>query len=333
MKIAIAGAGPAGSYLSYELSKDNEVDVFEKRSPEKLGEDCAWGTSMRTLKKYSSVMGLNYEKYINHICDRFISDIYQNKDAVSFDKNAFLLDVLRNSRSEVSFEEEVSREDLDSYDLIIDATGPKRDLLPEASNNLRKDWRCPLYQLDVKSEDFPEDFYFHFPRGVGYLYAFPQGKNEVKVGCGFFDRNPKEVMEGYLSDKKYEVKNEVGAMIRFIPPSKSEPFFNMDGTPVIGVGESVGTVSPASGVGIAPSLRCSDFFLESFRENENLGQVAIAFREKILGRFEGIESQFDLLKSWRDSHKLKQLWNLMKMKVPDYFGGNISKLSMIRKLN
>lgn len=51
MHIGIVGAGVAGSYLSYRLSKQHTVEVFERKAREDLARDCAWGTSRRTLQR------------------------------------------------------------------------------------------------------------------------------------------------------------------------------------------------------------------------------------------------------------------------------------------
>ncbi|NIU84416.1 MAG: hypothetical protein GWN64_13315, partial [Candidatus Thorarchaeota archaeon] len=89
------------------------------------------------------------------------------------------------------------------------------------------------------------------------------GNNKTKVGCGGFDRNPKQEVEAFLAGKQYEELYRTGGIVRMIPPSRSRPFFEAEAPPIVGVGESIGTVSPISGEGISCTLRCSDIFLDA----------------------------------------------------------------------
>lgn len=256
MKIAIAGAGVSGSHLTHSLSGDHEVEVFDRREAEDLGQNCAWGTSMRTLRKYSSRIGKDPSDYLRHVSENFISDVFVNRDTVTFDKNKFLRDFLEKSGAKVNYSSDIEEADFDSYDLIIDATGTKRELLPAPSNDLESSWIAPCFQAVVKSEELPKDLYFDM-KETWYLWSFPQGKDKHRVGCASFELNPREEVEEFLSGKHHETIEEAGASIRGVPPEKSLPFFVEKDPPVIGVGECIGTVSPFSGEGITFSLICS----------------------------------------------------------------------------
>lgn len=327
MNIAIVGAGVAGSYLAFMLSREHTVDVFEKKPPENLGKDCAWGTSLRMLQKYAPLMDRDSSDYLRFVSEGFVSKGIINRDTVTFNKSQFFQDLLTSSDALVYYKHKVTTDDLADYDLVIDATGSARSLLPPPQNDLKDRWVCPCYQLDVKFDDLPEDFYFE-PRGVGYMWVFPQGNGVAKVGCGSFDLNPRGEVEKYLSGMNYEVVDKIGAGVRLIPPSKLRPFYSLDNPPVIGVGEAIGTVSMVSGEGIFPSMICADLLLESLEE-ESIERIAKVYESKVLKEFKWVDSQFNFIYSVRYGNYLTQLWNLLRLEIPDYACGTVSKLKMI----
>lgn len=327
MKIAIVGAGVAGSYLAFMLSREHTVDVFEKKTLENLSRDCAWGTSLRMLQKYAPLIGRNPSDYLRFVSEGFVSKGIIDRDTVTFNKHQFFQDLLNSSEALVYYKYKVTKDELEVYDLVIDATGSARSILPPPQNDLKDRWVCPCYQLDVRSRDLTEDFYFE-PRGIGYLWVFPQGNGIAKVGCGSFDLNPREEVEKYLSGMSYEVVDKVGAGVRLIPPSKSVPFYSLDDPPVMGVGEAIGTVSMVSGEGVYPSMICADHLIESLKE-KSIEQAAKVYESKVLEEFKWLDSQFNFIYSVRYGNYLSQVWNLLRLEIPDYACGTVSKIKMI----
>lgn len=330
MKIGIAGSGVGGAYLAYSLSPEHEIKVFDKREESRIGEDCAWGTSLRTLKKYTARMDEDYKKYILYEAKDFVTDVFKNRDAVTFDKNKFLRDFLKASDAEAHFKKDIRNVDLDEFDLLIDATGPNRVLLPPPRPDVEGQWICPCYQVDVSSEDLPDDFYFELKESW-YLWSFPLKGEEAKVGCASVDSNPKREVEEFLAGRDYELIDEIWAKVRGLPPSYSEPFFVNGDPPVFGVGEAIGTVSPFSGEGITYTLICSDLFLDSFRRHEKMKRVAEDYRRKVLKEFDWIKIHFDFVNSVRFGNPLSQIWNLIRAPVPKESVGGLSKLRLFRE--
>lgn len=328
MHIGIVGAGVAGSYLSYRLSKQHTVEVFERKTREDLARNCAWGTSRRTLQRYCDICGLDPQEYLHHTCRKFLSDIYVNRDSISFNKRKFLLDLLGKSEATVHFENTLVRQKIKEYDLVIDATGPYRELLPKSRGKLSQSWISPTFQLDVRSDELPNDFYCR-PRGVGYLWVVPQEENKAKVGCGSFDYNPKKAVMEFLADKAYEETYRTGGFVRMLPPSKSKPFHVKGESFVIGVGESIGTVSPIDGEGITSCLLCSDIFLSVFQNNSGLEKIAKRYEQKILREFEWIDSQFKFIRALRFENRFSQFLHLLKLSVPAYSARKVSKVGML----
>lgn len=328
MRLAIAGAGVAGAYLSYRLAQNYSVEVFERNAAEALGRNCAWGTNLRVLKKYCKICGLNPREYLLHVCKELLSDIYVNSDSVIVDKRRFLLDLLEKSEADVHFQKRVKPSDLRAFDLVIDATGPYRALLPPPHANLSGNWICPTFQVDVISTELPTDLYF-VPRGIGYLWVFPQGNNKAKVGYGGFDRNPKQEVETFLAGKQYEELFRTGGIVRMVPPSRSQPFFAAGPPPIIGVGESIGTVSPLSGEGISCTLRCSDILLDALTSGGTFTEIALRYEEKILNEFAWIERQFTFIKEVRFGDRISQFSSLFTVGTPSYVAWDVSKFGLL----
>ncbi len=330
MRLAIAGAGVAGAYLSHRLSQKYTVEVFERKSAEDLGRNCAWGTNLSILRKYSKLCGLNPKHYILHVCKELLSDIYVNRDSVIVDKREFLLDLLEKSEAQVHFQKRARTSDLGNFDLVIDATGPSRALLPPPCAPSSGNWICPTFQVDLLSSELPTDLYF-VPRGIGYLWVFPQGGNRAKVGYGGFDRNPKQEIEAFLAGKKYEEFYRTAGMVRMIPPSRSRPFFKLGTPPIFGVGESIGTVSPISGEGISCTLHCSDILLDALTSKENLRELALHYEENILNEFAWIDRQFTFINEVRFGDRCSQFWSLLKMSTPSYVAWDVSKVGLLTR--
>lgn len=330
MEIAIVGAGVAGSYLAFQLSKQHSIDVYEKRLPEDIAKDCAWGTSWRTLRHYCRVCNLSPKNYLFHICDTFRSTVYVNRDTISFDKRQFLLDILKKSDANVIYDTKVSKNDLTGYDLLIDSTGAQRTLLPKTANALSEKWFVPNFQVEIHTTKLPKEFLFD-PRGIGYFWSFPQANKRFKIGCGSFTRNPKQEVESYLAAKEYSCIYQTGCLVRLYPPSKSHPFHCLSRPqPIIGVGECIGTVSPLSGEGITATLHCADLFIDAFKKRKKLKDIAKLYKEKVLTEFRWIERQFKFIRSLRFHNRLKQLWHLLHIEIPQYMAWNISKRGIIR---
>ncbi len=323
MKVGIAGAGVAGSYLAHKLSNDNEVVVFDKREKKELGNHCAWGTSRRTLKKYTEELGLEPSKYLLKSEKKFITNFFVNRDTITFDKNQFLTDILESGKFETKFQEKVTRYKLKDFDLIIDATGAERDILPESKNELNSNWYIPCFQLLVESESLPNDFYFEI-KGSGYLWVFPLNGNKYRVGCGAFDKNPRAETENFLEGKDHEILSRDGSMIRLIPPSKSRPFFVNTDPPVIGVGESIGIVSPLTGEGITHALKGANILLNNL-QLDKIKKESLYYEKDILEEFDWIDSQWNFMLSLRFRNKIDTFFKLLQLPIPDSFSGDILK--------
>ncbi len=324
LHVVIAGAGPAGAYLARRLGPRHEVEVRDPRSFETLGEDCAWGISLPAFRHFARRAGLAPGDYI--LCRRigFQSDLYQANASAVVDKNAFLRALLRRSGASVRRERMEDRAEAAGADLLVDATGRKRALLPRCGG--RDHWMLPCYQLVAEGEGLPPGFLLQ-QRGLGYLWAFPldEDAGTARVGCGSFDVRPRRAVEQFLADLAEQGSCRVrpgsgsGGAIRLLPPSRSLPLFQPGRPPVIGVGEAVGTVNPLTGDGIGPALRSAEMVAQMLLGRENnveLSEVGRTYRSRLLRRFRWVDRSHRFFRALRFGTPSEQLWGLITLQQP-----------------
>jgi 2-polyprenyl-6-methoxyphenol hydroxylase-like FAD-dependent oxidoreductase len=103
VRIAIVGAGVAGSYLGNRLhSRGHEVEIFEASKSQDHWPVCAWGASRHMLEKFSSESGLDFSKYTLHVGQRLRMDLpaekkeyLELKGLVTYDKKRWEQDLLK----------------------------------------------------------------------------------------------------------------------------------------------------------------------------------------------------------------------------------------------
>ncbi|MCS7142691.1 MAG: NAD(P)/FAD-dependent oxidoreductase [Aigarchaeota archaeon] len=267
MRVAIVGGGVSGSYLANLLSERHEVTVFEQQPDDRFFTVCAWGTSVHELRKLAGRIGLNFDDYIFFEGRRMIVDLWDSemeiplKGLCTFDKRRFVTDMHRSI--EVVYGHKVVREPPSGYDLIVDATGFHRALLPR----LERDYYIPTLEYKVFYDNPPyEDFYIKpIPGLSGYLWYFPLGDGVAHVGAGDYYKKHIGVLNSFMEGGRGEVAMRIGRPVRIAPPHLCRP---MSLGPVYGVGESIGTVYPVLGEGIIPGMQCAAILAEHINEEK-----------------------------------------------------------------
>ena len=269
MKIAIAGAGIAGGYLAALLAQEGlSPDVYDAMAHKtRCGcRSCGWGAPAR-IGPYLGAVGLEPEAYVLGTMPSLHFDgLATSTPLLTIDKPRLLQDLTRGVT--------VTRRDLGpdeagEYDVVVDATGIARALLPPC----RSDLTFPTLQHRVAVEPRGDDrleagVYGNGVPGPGYLWVFPVGQEQYHVGVGgvglaglesFLERFYRE-MAGRFSFTRL---CGCSGGIRVASPYCSGPFYvetkQRDGRArlVVGVGESIGTVAPFTGEGIVFSLECA----------------------------------------------------------------------------
>jgi len=295
LNVAVVGIGIAGSYLLSRLSEHNQVTGYEFLPYEKFDAVCSWGTSKHEMKRIIQLAGLNFDDYILHEGQEMqvqvgsIKHVVKLKGLCTLDKRRLILDLVRGQH--VIYQTSPSMEELErnGFDIIIDATGMHRHLLPK----LEDDLLIPSVQYRLKYKDMPfDDFYIRpFPKLGGYLWFFPLGNGEAHVGAAdYFHRHDEELAK-FLEEHPGEIIKKAGRPIRVSPPLVCVPLFIVRGkTTLVGVGDSVGTVFPMLGEGIIPSLQSTILL------TENLQQLPI-YKSKLLEKFALYDRFYELLRA------------------------------------
>jgi flavin-dependent dehydrogenase len=331
LNIVIVGLGVAGSYIASRLSGEHRVVVFERFRRESFDAACAWGTAKAGISKYAKDCGLNFDDYVTHTGREMLVNV--NGEIVNvglrglccFDKIRFITDMAAGQ--DVRFGKYITKDSLESdSDMVIDATGLIRPLLPKIKNDLLVP--CVQYRVKYKEPPF-DDFYIKpFPNLAGYFWYFPLGDGLYHVGAGDYNRRHNEEIDSFLKRYPGEIVKKNGRPVRITPPRLCEPFF--DGK-IVGVGESIGTVHPMLGEGIIPSLQCAEMLVD------NLDDLS-SYRKDVLEQFDifdliyrfirsKIEGEFSLTSNF---HSLWTIYRYMKTRE-DRFGMNV-RMRQIMKI-
>lgn len=264
MKLAIVGAGVAGSYLGNRLQEEgHQIEVFEASKKDAHWPVCAWGASKNMLEIFSKNAGLDFENYVLHRGKKLRMDLPENnteylelKGLVTYDKYRWEQDLSKDLNIHYGVHCTPESDFLKKYDYIVDCTGLHRTLLPRS----QQDFIIPSYEYLVDNVDEMEEFYVIGYKGArGYFWFFPLGDGRAYIGAGDIDRRYFGISEFFEKNPRAKVLKKIGRPIRLSPPKRMLPFsYNNK----IGVGESIGCVFPMLGEGIIPSLICCDIFIE-----------------------------------------------------------------------
>ena len=341
MRIAIAGAGVAGSYLGSMLTKrGHDVKVFESSSKDNHWPVCAWGASRHMLEKFSENAGLDFDDYVFHVGKTLKMELPKNvvehlelRGLVTYDKQRWESDLMKNVR--VHYGTKCTKESFpfDQYDYVVDCTGLHRSLLPRSKD----DFLIPAYEYLVEGVRGIDEFYVIGYKGAkGYFWYFPLDNNRGYMGAGDVEKKYYGVSEFFEQHPEAKISRKIGRPIRLAPPKKMEPF--VDGK-VIGVGESIGCVFPMLGEGIIPSLICCDIFLDVLGKDSDHFDAKL-YRKKVLDRFGYYDDVYRVvrlkmegkLSTVRHMNLLMSMYRHMK-REEKRFGFEISLDKMTRMVN
>jgi len=264
-KIAIIGDGVAGRTLARVLNQTGlEVKLFGRRHRNACGiRGCGWGTSVFCIDTLVK-MGLYPGEFIlRH--DRFIElDGRRVKgNLCAIDKPKLLEALAGNVRYD--------KPDIGDYDLVVDASGLSRQLLPPAPDD--KLARNYQYRCVTRDKAFPA---FDVIRG-GYLWTIPLGDTEAHIGGGSTSLSQGEIkglVEGRVQKYRGEVICGCYELIRL-----SGLILPVVNDRVVAVGESAGLVIPFGGGGIHPSIEAALMLARSIAD-DNFGRYNRGMRAK-----------------------------------------------------
>jgi len=258
---------------------------------------CGWGVPAG-IGKYLADVGLDLNEYIIESMSSMNFDgLVAKTPLFTVNKPRLLRDLRGTSRLR---REKLGPGEAKDYDVVVDATGITRSLLPPC----RSDLTLPTLQHRVAVEPrengtLEPGVYGNRIPGLGYLWIFPLGKNQYHIGIGGIGL----VNQDYLLERFYRESSDqfsftpicrCTGVIRVASPYYSTPFHvaktRKDGTPrsVIGVGESIGTVSPFTGEGIVYSLECAKILADAWPDQEE-------YTKNVLVRFAWMKKERETL--------------------------------------
>lgn len=276
MKVAIAGAGIAGSYLGSLLEQGGESPVVYdgRENGTSCGlRSCGWGAPF-AIGRYLAIAGLDLDEYFLEPMDSMNFDgLLAKTPLCTLDKPKLITD-LRSTLNVVR--RRFTSDDMGTYDIIVDATGISRAILPPC----RSDLTLPTLQYRVtlapNAGRMPgPGVYGNRIPGLGYIWVFPLGGRQYHIGAGGLvsDRHT-GILDRFIQDlsREYAVACHCSCpgRIRVASPFHALPFAierrrkNGELQWIVGVGESIGTVSPFTGEGIIHSLECAKILAGSW---------------------------------------------------------------------
>lgn len=322
--IHVAGLGVAGSYL-FRRMRDSGFDV-SGYDPKKRGFyiPCGYAVNINRLGGLMGNIGIEASEYleteassVTFESDSGISIRLPSSGFCTIDKNRLESDIMKGL--------EYNRRNADlpsgKGDLLIDATGVSRYYLGPAQGDLLMKTREYLTESSPRG-----DFYFrYFPSGKGYYWEFPL-KNGYHIGAG---GDSIDVVAEALD----QVKNPIRVMSRNIRLSPLFGQIHRDN--VIGVGESIGTVSPITGEGIVPSMESAEILFQCISKYSDIDELKEKYVAGIKRKFRRYEKLFGLLMNAREGN-LRNLGNVYSISSAkedfENFGIQLKILKVLRQI-
>lgn len=287
VRIAIAGAGMAGSYLNRTLNEIGgcEITLYDRPERTACGQrPCAWG--MAPAEEYRRLIGrfLDPERYVLGSASTVLIDgVSVGADLLTFHKPRLIRDLIGSTPVEQA------RIDADEFDIVVDATGVERAYLGPVEGG---DLVAELCQYRVLSE---ADLGAWFRTSAsGYGWCFPLGGREYHIGFGNL---PPHVGEGMGAIEHAlegaRIRCRCLSRVRLSSPHYSRPMVRGN---IVGVGESIGTVGPLGGDGNLYAMQCSELLAESLRDLDG-------YQEQVLRRFQWMKRERDALVKMLDGRR------------------------------
>ncbi len=185
---------------------------------------------------------------------------------LTVDKPRLVRDLARSVRVR---RQSVGPELAQEYDLVVDATGFARALLPPCRSDLvLSTLQCRVTSGARQTSLLEPTVEGHVVSGFGYSWVFPLGEGQYHVGActvgpADLDGLVEQIIRGLADESRLVRHCSCRGAVRVSSPYYATPFSTVPATEdethrlVIGVGESIGAVGPFTGEGIHPSMECA----------------------------------------------------------------------------
>ncbi len=277
IRIAIVGLGVAGSYLAARLAFETGHEVYGFDMLGSADSKCAWGGSKYELSRILGALDVDFDDYVLYE-GRRLHVVFEDGGErtiptiglVTFDKNRVEEDLIAKASrggAKILRGRKVGVGDLVGFDLIVDASGVYRSILPKIAG----DTIFPNLEYRVQYDGDPpfDDFtVLPYPGLTGYTWFFPLGSNLAHVGGGDKLHRQKDYVDQFMAKHGGRRLKTIARPIRLLPFGRTNPvWLRANGSLIVGVGEAVGTVFPLLGEGIIPSYQSAEILFESIGES------------------------------------------------------------------
>jgi flavin-dependent dehydrogenase len=252
LRLAICGAGVAGSYLYSLLSlnrSDIKLEIFDGNP--RRGCSCAFGTFYSLLAEKLKRVHLNVEDYVlSKNTGVVINGVFVKlRNEITIDKPRLVRDLCPHPIPM----------DVDPFsvegDIVVNATG--KPLGPHHT--------IPTHQFKAKVSGLePRTNYVLIdPKYAGYAWAFPLDEEGrwFHIGAGCVNASPEVLVDRLMKRYKIEVASKACSCSR--PIAIVDPRANLTKGRVVSIGEAGGFVYPITGEGILPSMDSAEMLFEA----------------------------------------------------------------------
>jgi Dehydrogenases (flavoproteins) len=204
------------------------------------------------------------------------------------------------------------------YGYHVDATGISRAFLPHPERDKR------MFAIEKVCDHSPHhNFYFYFfPGGRGYFWSFPVG-DHYHIGAGGIDLDEVRGRLWGFNGSRILSRN-----IRMAPIMTNIHHGN-----IVGVGESIGYISPLLGEGIIPGLESAEMLAECILRGDAFEEIVLDYEKRVLVSMRKFEKLAKLVENIQSS-KVMALENLTAVRIAlseaKNFGINIKLSKVLR---
>jgi len=307
----------SGAYLYRRLINEGikDIDIFDVKKTNPCGcRPCAWGFASASESRKMIEKVADPDKFQMYRSDIMSFDgIKTHGDVITVDKPALIRELVAGA------DIKEGAVDPSKYDRVIDATGVSRAYLPP----IKDDVIATCVQYRVKSEE-PLGLWFKISQ-VGYEWCFPLNNNEYHVGFG----DLKSGADSYKPDLKKDDKDltvkyvcKCRSSVRLTSPYHAQPLIMND--KIVGIGESIGAVSPLVSDGNIYAMKTAEMLVENW---DDLNKYSAS----VLKEYDWMRKERSGLEKLR-AGKLPTLSEVLTMKRHCKNGGVDLNISQLIKL-
>ncbi|MBT3298040.1 NAD(P)/FAD-dependent oxidoreductase [archaeon] len=303
MKIVVIGAGPAGSYVSYLLSKSgHDVELYEEHNEIGVPIQCT-GLLSSEFKKFeifhdlpSNISNVFIVNKFNEIVlnspgvkvelsqeeflvnrakfDSYLANLALEAGTKIFISHHFIKKSVNDKKEESLLIKDKNNNEIKKvgYDIVIGADGPLSSVAKEFSFNTKHRKYYHGVQAVIKGNFNPNCYYTYFGNNVCpdfFGWVVPESKTHARVGIASKNNVKKyfnNFIEKYCRDFNFEFEGEsIKFQSAIIPIYSSKQKFQKGKCYLIG--DSAAQVKATTLGGIIPSFKAAHILVDSINNN------------------------------------------------------------------